>query len=252
MNLPKELTTITPVSKLLALILFVLLPVVGFILGMRHQQVISSPTIIPDFPTPTPLAIPTVDPSIIANWKTYRNSTYRFELKYPSTWVLLEANGGLTGEVAMIFANPEVISDDTGRFDEGVRSDQVDIRAEDVDGIPASDIASPQKVAEVLAEMIKDTKESWCQTNTVINGKNVLLGDIVNEKMTIAGVTATKVRCNEEATRVLGDLVRVFVPRNSVIFQVSFRTVNQEVHEPLSIESLAIFFQILSTFKFTK
>jgi len=54
MKLPKELITVTPLSKFLAMILFVSLPVVGFLLGMRHQQIISSPSIITNYPTPTP------------------------------------------------------------------------------------------------------------------------------------------------------------------------------------------------------
>lgn len=63
MKLPNELTSVTPVSKLLALILFIELPIVGFILGMRHQQVISSPAIAIYYPTPTPTDLSTIDPS---------------------------------------------------------------------------------------------------------------------------------------------------------------------------------------------
>lgn len=37
MNLPKELTTVTPLSKAIALILFVSLPIIGFIFGMNYQ-----------------------------------------------------------------------------------------------------------------------------------------------------------------------------------------------------------------------
>ena len=88
MKLPKELTTVTTLSKLLAMILFVSLPVVGFLLGMRHQQIISSPSIITNSPTPTPLAIPTVDPSITASWKTYLNKELNYTFKYPPDWKL--------------------------------------------------------------------------------------------------------------------------------------------------------------------
>lgn len=38
MKLSKTLTTITPFSKTLAMVLFVLLPIVGFYLGMKYQQ----------------------------------------------------------------------------------------------------------------------------------------------------------------------------------------------------------------------
>lgn len=42
MQLPKELTTVTPFSKYLAMVLFVLFPFIGFYLGMNYQQAISS------------------------------------------------------------------------------------------------------------------------------------------------------------------------------------------------------------------
>lgn len=44
MNLPKFLTTVTPVSKILALMLFITLPILGFFLGMAYQKTKSSET----------------------------------------------------------------------------------------------------------------------------------------------------------------------------------------------------------------
>lgn len=38
MKLPRELTTVTLLSKTLALILFILLPLLGFLLGFQYQQ----------------------------------------------------------------------------------------------------------------------------------------------------------------------------------------------------------------------
>jgi len=38
MKLPKELTTVTPLSKTVALLMFILLPVIAFLLGMKFQQ----------------------------------------------------------------------------------------------------------------------------------------------------------------------------------------------------------------------
>lgn len=42
MNLPKELTTVTPLSRYLAMFLFIVLPFLGFYLGMDYQQRLSS------------------------------------------------------------------------------------------------------------------------------------------------------------------------------------------------------------------
>jgi hypothetical protein len=63
-RLPKSLTTVTPFSKALAMILFILLPFVGFYLGMNYQAAISPE--VSSFSqqsiqiTPTPTAVPVV------------------------------------------------------------------------------------------------------------------------------------------------------------------------------------------------
>lgn len=41
MTLPKELTTVTPLSKLTALILLIVLPILGFLFGMKYQALIN-------------------------------------------------------------------------------------------------------------------------------------------------------------------------------------------------------------------
>ncbi len=41
MNLPKQLTTVTTLSKTLAIVLFVLFPIVGFYLGMEYQKAVN-------------------------------------------------------------------------------------------------------------------------------------------------------------------------------------------------------------------
>ena len=45
MNIPKQLTTVTTLSKLIAGILFVTLPFIGFVLGMQYQKSIQLETI---------------------------------------------------------------------------------------------------------------------------------------------------------------------------------------------------------------
>ncbi|MFH0773614.1 MAG: hypothetical protein V1922_04870 [bacterium] len=61
MQIPKELTTVTTLSKTVALILFLTLPVVAFLLGMRYQTILTeqmSPTFPPSIisPTSTPIS----------------------------------------------------------------------------------------------------------------------------------------------------------------------------------------------------
>ena len=80
MNLPKSLTTVTTLSKILALILFISLPILGFWFGMEYQkktEPVTSPVDISSEPASTP--IPTVDET--ETWKTYRNEDIGFEIK---------------------------------------------------------------------------------------------------------------------------------------------------------------------------
>lgn len=55
MNLPKELTTVTPISKAIALVLFISLPIVGFVFGMNYQAG-HYDNIMKPIPTPEPVA----------------------------------------------------------------------------------------------------------------------------------------------------------------------------------------------------
>lgn len=41
MNLPKELTTITPLSKTIALIMFITLPIIAFLFGIKYQSMLA-------------------------------------------------------------------------------------------------------------------------------------------------------------------------------------------------------------------
>ncbi len=90
MNLPKELTTVTKLSKLLAAILFIALPFLGFFLGLRYQetmdlanrQQIEHNLAVSHYSTPAP------DETV--NWKTYRSEEFGFEFKYPTIYKTLD------------------------------------------------------------------------------------------------------------------------------------------------------------------
>jgi len=92
MKLPKELTTVTPLSKYFAMILFITLPFIGFMLGIRYQEMIGLQTkqeeiIVFVKPSPTPT------PENISEWKTYTNEKYGFSLKHPKFLSLKEKQG---------------------------------------------------------------------------------------------------------------------------------------------------------------
>jgi hypothetical protein len=100
-KLPKWLTTVTPLSKILAMILFVLLPFVGFYIGMKYQEKTNiSPIVInvnkPVNLTPTPTTAPFLAYPIsqnnfkmdTSNWNTYSLTTYpiKYSIKFPVDW----------------------------------------------------------------------------------------------------------------------------------------------------------------------
>jgi hypothetical protein len=80
-KLPQWLTTVTPFSKALAMILFIALPFLGFYLGTKYSSLLnqssqSQQTVVQKSKTIT-------DPT--ANWKTYTDPKYGFQFKYPPT-----------------------------------------------------------------------------------------------------------------------------------------------------------------------
>lgn len=89
MQLPKEITTVTLLSKTLAFVMFLTLPFIGFGLGMRYQQMTTLSQIRKnEEQTNTIKRVPTPTPTIedISQWKLYGNPTYQFSLQYPPSY----------------------------------------------------------------------------------------------------------------------------------------------------------------------
>src|SRR6266511_364050 len=112
MTLPKELTTVTPLSRYLSTALFILLPFIGFYLGIRYQSKLQinlqgasqesncwsplktqqcSSTAFPsiiyrpvyvEYDIPTPEMQAAIEKT--KSWKTYKNGNFSF--KYPPNW----------------------------------------------------------------------------------------------------------------------------------------------------------------------
>lgn len=91
MKLPKELTTVTLLSKTLAFIMFTTMPIIGFFLGMQYQQNIDialrQQMEINPFVSPTPT--PVIDTT---NWKTYTNLNGKYSFKYPPNYSVQQYN----------------------------------------------------------------------------------------------------------------------------------------------------------------
>jgi hypothetical protein len=94
-KLYKHFFIVTTFSKLLALSLFIILPFIGFYLGMKYQEKITIDTLVFSktsknsnliVPTPTIGLIPTLSPKInnSKELETYTNTQYGFQFKYPT------------------------------------------------------------------------------------------------------------------------------------------------------------------------
>lgn len=121
-----------PKSKFkLILFIVILLIIVGggaYYLGAKQNKLIvgnqqTSPTIAPPIPTSTP------DPT--ANWKTYKNEKYGFEVKYPNNYAISTQSGSFVAPNIISFKPPAEIMftvDDNPRnlsLSEWVKSDIV-------------------------------------------------------------------------------------------------------------------------------
>jgi hypothetical protein len=101
MPLPKELTTVTPLSKGLALSMFIFIPFVAFIVGVNYGESIimgqtTKATLGPKLlSTPTATPTPLLSGSIKAdakNWTPATISLYKLSLELPVGWTLQEIN----------------------------------------------------------------------------------------------------------------------------------------------------------------
>jgi len=111
MDIKQQFTTVTRFSKIVALILFIVLPFLGFYLGMQYSKAINTtqPNQISEN-NATPIvctqeakvcpdgsSVGRTGPSCefaecpvlkdeTASWKTYTNNQYGFEFQYPAEW----------------------------------------------------------------------------------------------------------------------------------------------------------------------
>jgi len=93
MKLSKSFTKVTPFSKYLAMILFILFPFVGFYLGVQYEKIIVPK---PSFPQNSWINIPLI--AAPTSWKTYTSNSaeqkigFNFQISYPSTWFATDNN----------------------------------------------------------------------------------------------------------------------------------------------------------------
>ncbi len=110
MKLPQSLTTVTPLSTFLAVLLFITLPLLGFLFGMQYQQQINfleykTPVIYRAHTGISPTQNPILNqPPANGGWHNFIEENYRFQFQYPSGWtskiindiITLQDNSGKT------------------------------------------------------------------------------------------------------------------------------------------------------------
>lgn len=99
-NLPPAATPSKNKRFKISLIVLGILIVLGLFgniyLLLKKQTQITPLTQIPSTSIPTQiLATPTIDSTL--NWKTYKNSIYKYSVKYPSQWYLYESTEKIAG-----------------------------------------------------------------------------------------------------------------------------------------------------------
>ncbi len=91
-QLQKYLFTVTAFSKILAAVLFITFPFLGFYLGEKYQEKVTiiTPIVskVQKIPTSTPAPTPIINAT--TEFKIYSNNNYHFTFQYPSYLTRLE------------------------------------------------------------------------------------------------------------------------------------------------------------------
>lgn len=90
-KLPKELTTVTRLSKALALILFVALPFTGFYYGRLYQQSLDAqfkPPLMKMGQLMDQPKAPTGDSLNVDLWKEFKDPSGEFAFNFPQNWLI--------------------------------------------------------------------------------------------------------------------------------------------------------------------
>lgn len=133
MPLPKELTTVTRTSKIIAVMVFITVPFIGFLLGMKYEKekyqntqmqdtLYNSPRISPTkhLTEVAPLAKPTVvQENNINKWKTFSSIKGKFSIKYAPQIVIEEKYDAGEGYVMFQLKGPT--QGDMTEFYDGIR-----------------------------------------------------------------------------------------------------------------------------------
>lgn len=111
-----EFNKVTTLSKIIATVIFITLPFLGFYLGILYQQSqnpvnnTSQPLIQSTKKSNLTNKSSTASANIeTANWKTYTSNKYNLSFKYPSLWIVGERKSDINGSLNL-YLRPESLS----------------------------------------------------------------------------------------------------------------------------------------------
>ncbi|MFZ2202780.1 MAG: hypothetical protein WAV56_05320 [Microgenomates group bacterium] len=173
-------------------------------------------------PTPTVAPIPTTDPTV--NWKTYTNTDYGFQFRYPPEARLETLGSSPNEQYKIIYMGKKQIA--SGRT-------QTDLSDGYIFYVSVRDDVSRSTVETISQQTYAGAKENCYEQSTISN----ITSTLINDK---PAKTYNVLNC-------LGDYTEIFVSNGKKIFEIT----QIYVGEPVDRENYkSITIQILSTFKF--
>lgn len=229
---PNPFTTVTPLSKALALILFIALPFLGFYLGMLYHGLlspVSQPTIsnVPSrvtsqtqfpFSNLNNQATPAAS-SELANWKMYTNAKYGFSFMYPPDYILGSCRSCFDLSVAPLVTLDPPETEKSGRV----------------------------MIVNIKDKLPSQTLYEYFQNMGGKDSSSVVLAEV--RKFTLNGREAIETLSNESGFGNRG----IIISKGVMVISIDFSAVNSSTTVGVPIGDLnnaKKFDQILSTFKF--
>jgi hypothetical protein len=222
MKLPQSVTTVTPLSKSLALVLFIALPFIGFYFGYQYGQdtaVLDQSNINNLQLVPTNAAKST--PDLTANWPSYSSQEYQFTLNYSPSWEVSQpTDGGFATNAINTNLKPVlVLLNKTTPESCGPYACYPAI-------IMSKPITNKLSSSKSLEEWVKD----YLIDNKVVTDKNYSFKEL--KPTTIGNFSA--VEFNDS----------VFISHDDLVYPISYSAQRQNYKQE--------FYQILSTLNFTR
>lgn len=223
-----EWNKITPLSKYLAMVLFIALPFIGFVLGMKYQKTIDSSLKMVDSKQIDAVNTSTTPTPLMTNWKTYISKKHGFEVQYPSSWILngeeytISAIGGL-GLTSDVILENVMNKNNCGP---GYCYPSLHFFAPLTNG---NNVKTP-----------KEWVKNFFATNKLVSASEAL-NKLIFEETIVGGAPAIKVLFSPTSEY-------LFIFKNSNIYIIAVEIVNTSNEAT----SYPLFKQVLSTFKFVQ